>query len=252
MTIACVVCGNESFSIAKVDGATICKCKLCNLEFSAPMPSDAVLEKLYSDYVYYTEYDREMIRDTVRKNNRKNIEYLRRYGLSKERRLLDFGCGDNLFVMEEGGDDWLGYDYPHDELGTRSDSKFEFVTLWGVLEHLPNPMKIVQDLSQLMDKGGKLVMTTVGTETGIPYRYRYPVHLTWWSKQSVKELLEKNGFKVLEISNYFMMQNPKFYLDRVLDRGRVPPEIKDKISININEDILVPTNEIFIVGERIS
>lgn len=251
MTMECVVCGNDSFPISNVEGATICKCKLCNLEFAAPMPSDAVLEKLYSDYVYYTEYDREMIRDTVRKNNRKNIEYLSRYGLSKEQRLLDFGCGDNLFVTEIGSDKWFGYDYPHNELEAPLNSKFEFVTLWGVLEHLPNPMKIVQELSQLIGKGGKLVMTTVGTETGIPYRYRYPVHLTWWSKQSVVKLLEKNGFKVLEISDYFMIQNPKFYLDRVLDRGRVPVEIKNKISININEDVLVPTNEILIVGEKV-
>jgi len=117
------------------------------------------------------------------------------------------------------------------------------------LEHLPRPMKIIQTCLSLWQKGGKLVMTTVGTETGIPYRYRYPVHLTWWSRQSVKELLEKNGFKLLEISDYFMIQNPKFYLDRVLDRGRVPAEIKERISINIAEDILVPTNEILIVGE---
>jgi hypothetical protein len=48
-----------------------------------------------------------------------------------------------------------------------------------------------------------------------------------------------------------MIQNPNFYLDRVLDRGRVPEEFKEKISIDIQEDILVPTNEIFIVGERV-
>lgn len=250
MTIECIVCGNNSFRIFKVDNAKICKCKLCSLEFAAPMPSDAVLEELYSDYVYYTEYDRELIHDTVRKNNRKNIEYLSRYGLSKEQQLLDFGCGNNLFVAEGGSDSWFGYDYPHNELGAPLNSKFEFITLWGVLEHLPDPMRIVRDLSQLMEKGGKLVMTTVGTETGIPYRYRYPVHLTWWSRQSVKELLERNGFNVLEISDYFMIQNPEFYLDRVLDRGRVPAEIKEKISIDINEDILVPTNEIFIVAEK--
>lgn len=250
MAMECVVCGSDSFPIFKVDSATICKCELCSLEFAAPMPGDAVLEKLYSDYVYYTEYDREMIRDTVRKNNRKNIEYLSRYGLSGKQRLLDFGCGDNLFVTEGGSDNWFGYDYPHNKLGAPLNSKFEFITLWGVLEHLPDPMKIVQNLSGLIGEGGKLVMTTVGTETGIPYRYRYPVHLTWWSRRSVEELLVRNGFKVLEISDYFMIQNPKFYLDRVLDRGRVPAEIKEKISININEDVLVPTNEILIIGEK--
>jgi len=250
MAMECVVCGSESFPIFTVEEATICKCKRCNLEFAFPMPGEAVLEKLYSDYVYYSEYDRQMIRDTVSKNNRKNIEYLARYGLSGKQRLLDFGCGENLFVAEGGSGVWVGYDYPHNALNAPLDAKYDFVTLWGVLEHLPDPVKILQSISGLMGAGGKLVMTTVGTETGIPYRYRYPVHLTWWSRQSVMDLLEKTGFRVLEISEYFMIQNPKFYLDRVLDRGRVPLGIKEKISINIEEDILVPTNEILIVGEK--
>lgn len=251
MAVECIVCSANCFQISKVDNAKIFKCKLCSLEFAEPMPADPFLEEFYSNYVYYTEYDRNIIRDTTRKNNRKNIEYLNRYGLSKERRLLDFGCGDNLFVLEGASDNWFGYDYPqagHEEL---LNSKFDFVTMWGVLEHVPDPMKIVHDLSKLMEKGGKLVMTTVGTETGIPYRYRYPVHLTWWSRQSIKEVLAKNGFNVLKIFDYFMIQNPNFYLDRVLDRGRVPEEFKEKISIDIQEDILVPTNEIFIVGERV-
>jgi len=102
MTMECIVCGNDSFPIFTSIAPQFANVNCCNLEFAVPMPSDAVLEKLYSDYVYYTEYDREMIRDTVRKNNRKNIEYLSRYGLSKEQKLLDFGCGENLFVMEGG------------------------------------------------------------------------------------------------------------------------------------------------------
>lgn len=250
MDVHCVVCNNESFPIFIADGATIYKCRHCALEFADPMPSAAELDKLYSDYEYYTEYDRQMIRDTVKKNCRKNIDYLQRYGLSQDHKLLDFGCGENLFVQEGMPCNWAGYNYPHDALDYDAEDKYDFITLWGVLEHLPDPLGVINDLARLMAGGGKLVMTTVGTETGIPYRYRYPVHLTWWSEKSVHALLEKTGFKVLEISKYTMIQNPKFYLDRVLDRGMVPAHIKEKITIQIDEDILVPTNEILIVGEK--
>ena len=251
MAKECVVCGNDGFPIFQVEDATIYKCKTCHLEFADPMPSDAQLETLYSDYIYYTEYDQKMIRDTVIKNNRIKIEFLGGYGLNKNHRLIDFGCGDNLFVPEGGSDSWVGYDYPQDEQSALLKTKYDFITSWGVLEHVPDPMKIVGILSTLLDKGGKLAMITVGTETGIPYRYRYPIHLTWWSKKSVEELLERTGFKVLEISNYFMLQNPQFYLDRVLDRGQVPKDIREKISINIEDYILVPTNEIVIVAEKL-
>jgi SAM-dependent methyltransferase len=210
MAVECIVCSASCFQISKVDNAKIFKCKLCSLEFAEPMPADLFLEEFYSSYVYYTEYDRNMIRDTTRKNNRKNIEYLNRHGLSKERRLLDFGCGDNLFVLEGASDNWFGYDYPqagHEEL---LNSKFDFVTMWGVLEHVPDPMKIVHDLSKLMEKGGKLVMTTVGTETSIPYRYRYPVHLTWWSRQSIKDGSGKKWFQRIGDFRLFYDSKSKF------------------------------------------
>jgi hypothetical protein len=47
-----------------------------------------------------------------------------------------------------------------------------------------------------------------------------------------------------------MLQNPQFYLDRVLDRGQVPAEIKKRIHIDTQEEILVPTNEILIIGRK--
>ena len=48
-----------------------------------------------------------------------------------------------------------------------------------------------------------------------------------------------------------MFQKPEIYLKCILNAGKVPEEYANEIKINLTEPILVPTNEIFIVGEKI-
>ena len=152
-----------------------------------------------------------------------------------------------IFVKMINPDKWIGYNFPQDKF---PEGTFDFITLWGVLEHLKNPLFIMSLLSKKLNSDGMIVITTVGIDTGIPYRYRYPEHLVWWSNKSIYTLAEKIGMEVIDLHNYYMYQDPSFYLDRVLDRGCVPKSIRELISINAKEFIYVPTNEIFIVLKK--
>ena len=239
----CVVCDGKGMRIQTRGKYGVYRCKTCGLEFVNPMPNDEELNEFYLNYS-----DPRAIERIVKKNSIKNASILAKYGLTKEKRLLDFGCGNNFFVKEAGGENWQGYDKY--TLPQMPPGKFDFITLWGVLEHLVSPVKIVEYLAEKLELGGIIVITTVGTETPIPYQYKPPEHVTWWSKKSVRELFQKCGLKEREISSYFMYQDPRVYLNCVLNAGRVPEDLKKEININIEEDILVPTNEIFIVGQK--
>lgn len=239
----CLICSSESFLIKSLEKNSIYKCDFCQLEFASPMPSEKELKDFYSSY--FNPRARE---DVVKKNAQKNINYLKKYGLSSETRLLDFGCGDNYFAEQNNSKNWVGYDkYAQPNMPS---GKFDFITLWGVLEHLVHPFDIIKDLTQKLNVNGKIIITTVGTETGIPYQYKVPEHLTWWSKKSIKKLFDKTKLELNEISDYFMYQTPRIYLDCVLKAGKVPEKIKKLITLNTQEDIYIPTNEIFIVGEK--
>ncbi len=244
---SCHICSGPSHRIKSVDNYSIHKCAHCLVEYAHPMPTEEELAELYSGYRYYSDYDPEMIDQTVIKNAKKNIEYLKNFGLSKEKRLLDFGCGENLFVKQGESPNWFGHDYPHGKIPT---GKFDFITLWGVLEHLSQPKPILSKLVDRLKDGGRIAITTVSIETGIPYRHRVPIHLFFWTRAAVSTLFDLCGLEVEEMKNYFMLQNPEFYIDRVLDRGQVPKKIKKLILIDTKEDILVPTNEILIVGRK--
>ncbi len=243
----CLVCSGESIPIKELEKSSIYKCGSCRLEFASPTPSEKELREFYEGYKYHTEYDERLVDETTSRNAEKDIASLESEGLSRQSRLLDFGCGKNLFVKRGNSPNWFGYDYPSGEI---PDGKFDFITLWGVLEHLANPVEVLKGLSARLNRRGKIVMTTVSTETGVPYRHRFPVHLTWWTNNSVERILDIAGFEKPKISPYLMLQNPQFYLDRVLDRGQVPEGIKRLISIDVKDYILVPTNEICVVGEK--
>jgi len=240
----CLICSSESFFIKSFKENLIYKCNSCKLEFVDPIPSKKELDN------FYLNYSNPRAREDIsKKNAKKNIEYLKKYGLTKKSKLLDFGCGDNFFIQQGNLENWFGYDKYTQPL--MPPEKFDFITLWGVLEHLINPVETLESLIQKLNKNGKIILTTVGTETGINYQYKVPEHITWWNKKSVKELFNKTKLELREISNYFMYQNPKVYLDCVLNAGRVPEKLKKLITLNIEEDIYVLTNEIFIVGEKI-
>ena len=246
--VNCLICSNKSFLIRNLGKKSIYKCSFCNVEFCYPMPSEKELEEFYKNYKYYSQYDEKTIANVIKKNMSTDAKFLKKYGLTEQSRLLDYGCGENYFVLQGNSKNWIGYDYPK---GKIPNGKFDFILLFGVLEHLSNPLKILKDLNSRLNPNGKIIIRTVETETDIPYRYRVPIHLVWWSKKSIEEIFKKSGFRLKEVFNYYMFNDPKIYLDRVLDRGRVSDKIKKKININIKDYIRVPTNEIFIVAQKI-
>jgi len=224
---------------------TIWKCGACGLEFCDPMPSESNLERLYTDY-----FDPRAQREVVRENARRNIAALREYGLTSESRLLDFGSGQGAFCQEGGSSNWRNYD-PYTQNTDRNEppaGDYDWITLWGVLEHLCEPMKHLAEFGRWLRPDGMLAMTTVWTEGSIPYRHKPPEHVTYWTKDAMQTLLERNGFSLVWFEAYRMMQKSEVYLNAVL--RTVPADLRSRIHHTLPEMVEVPTNEAFIVAKR--
>ena len=125
-------------------------------------------------------------------------------------RLLDFGCGrkpfENLFNVNE----YIGVDMEatgHDHKNSKADlyydgkhlpfenESFDSLFCSEVLEHVFNPDEILPELNRVLKKGATILMTTpfCWNEHETPYDYaRY-------SSFGLQHLLEKNGFKVIEL-----------------------------------------------------
>src|SRR5207245_96199 len=108
------------------------------------------------------------------------IERLRRAGalrVSTPPRLFDIGCGMGFFLdlMRREGWETMGVEpapnaarHARERLGldvvegtietARVDGPFDVVTLWYVLEHVPNPVEILDRAAALLRPGGLLIV----------------------------------------------------------------------------------------------
>lgn len=253
MKIVCPVCTSEAGSYnIKANEFSIYKCTNCGLEYTYPIPTDEELNDFYSTY-----QDIRADSIIVRKNAKNNLDKLLNYGFDENSLILDFGCGKGEFV-EIVGDNCNGI-----ELGSSSHKrifnnlkdlpfdKFDFITLWGVLEHINSIKDIMRELSKYLKEDGFFIITTVDAEGNIPYYYKPPEHLTYWTKNSLNILAEYLNCTIVEISEYNMQQFSHIYLDRLL--SRTPDEYSNRI-INsteaLPEIINVPTNELFAVFKK--
>lgn len=247
MEKTCPICRHNSFRIKTVGNFDILKCSFCRLEFCNPVPSERSCAALYGvDYK-----NPRAAPEIVEQNARKNIRILRKYGLKKTSKLLDFGCGENFFVEAGRSKNWAGYDRyipQFSEIG----SGYDFITLWGVLEHLTDPISALKDLVEWLTPCGKIALTTIFSEfSGIPYQHKPPEHIFYFTKESLEILFEKVGLRMLEYSPYFMYQKPDVYFWCVFNAARIPDKIRKKIGWDIKDNVFVPTNEVFVVGEKI-
>lgn len=92
---------------------------------------------------------------------------------------------------------------------------YEVITLWDVLEHLPNPIETLKTIHSLLVPGGWVVVRTPVWDSLIPrgigllYRLSlgrirfgleklFTEHLFHFSEKGLREILEKTGFRVLD------------------------------------------------------
>jgi len=251
--VPCPVCGSRpgEYSVAAGD-YQIAKCPNCGLEYTLPIPDCEALKQFYNDYT-----DIRANPEIVAINARRNLETLREYGFCGSSDILDFGCGNGEFV-ETAGTRCVGVELASRKKGERifddieatPVERYDYITLWGVLEHLNDPVLTVGKLSNRLRQGGRLVMTTVDAEGSIPYYYKPPEHLTYWTSKSLQYLLARSGLEIKTIQRYKMCQLSEIYLNRLL--SRTPVEYQEMIAssqVKLPRIVTVPTNEIFIVAE---
>lgn len=143
----------------------------------------------------------------------------------KPSRILDVGCGDGAFlhVVQQFGWDVHGVEISQDaaeharKLGINvycgdlisapySNDTFDVVRLWSVLEHLHNPIEVLEKIQKILKPGGLVTFQVPNIDSLASRVYganwtglHLPNHLIHFTPKTLKEVLEKAGYKVDKI-----------------------------------------------------
>lgn len=150
---------------------------------SPPLPAGKLLEVGCSTGEFLAAAQKKGYRVTGLELNRRSVEFARRiHGLQSVHALTL-----ESYVQR----------FP--------EARFDIVAVFEVVEHLINPKSLLQQVRQVVNSGGSLVLS-------VPNRNRWlrcfgnqewdipPHHFTRWSKQALSNILTEEGFAVQEVT----------------------------------------------------
>ncbi len=255
----CPCCGSPQTELKhRLRAFDVHRCAKCTLLFRHPLPEPESLEEMYEDARYHEgryfqnsakAYDLDA--PEIRIYSAALAE-LRR--LAPAGRLLDVGCGRGVFLdlarsagFETSGIelskrhvDWARSQFELDVVaGEFLDSEhtpasFEIVTMWDFLEHVIDPIAVLNRARELLAPQGLLLVFTIdanslfnhiadllasasGGRIARPLELLYDVHHNhYFTRRSLEQLLDNQGFAVAHWASH------RAYLGRWLNEPASP------------------------------
>ena len=232
--VDCGLCGARERALRFREGRfSVVTCARCGVTYVTPRLSDAsLLASVYDEGYWrspaakdrgYTDYraDEALYVRTFRRR----LAIVRRHA-PRAGRVLDVGCAAGFFlsVMREEGWDVTGVE-PSDAIRARAEEllgrervhggrledahfpagSFDLVTMWDVIEHLPDPASVLAEVRRVLAPGGRLLLETQNV-TSLAARllgrrwqhYKHAEHLYHFEPRTIAAALERAGFAVLE------------------------------------------------------
>lgn len=234
----CPVCtGTEFENILACEDHTyshelfnIQKCIECGLRLTNPRPNQNSIGEFYqsAEYISHTGKSHSLIdfiyliaRTFTLKWKRQIISSIKKNGS-----LLDYGCGTGEFVKHMASHQWnINGIEPSKSARAKAEKlinaskpailekleelpaiKYDVITLWHVLEHVPYPDQLLLKLKTLLNPNGIIIVAIPNYECydaqlyGSHWAaYDVPRHFWHFSKTTLTKILDKQGYALRKI-----------------------------------------------------
>lgn len=210
---------------------------------TSPQPELQNLGKYYEseDYISHTDNKRSLFEKAY--HFVKNIALKNKLNLinnqqPKKGKLLDIGAGTGDFLLTAKNDGWetIGVE-PSDrakniakekgisfveEISALESNSLDVITMWHVLEHVPNLEHQIQELKRLLKPTGTLIVAVpnyksfdAGHYETFWAAYDVPIHFWHFSKKSIQLLFERVDMKLEKI---LPMKFDSFYVSLLSEK----------------------------------
>lgn len=282
--VKCNYCGSDSYSVvykAKYDKEKVpdlkekfrssgnetlvdqvVKCNNCGLMYVSPRLKSNLIVEGYSEGSDENFVSQAKGRELTFTKSMKLIE---KY--AKKGKILDVGTagGSFLHVAKKRGwevygiepnnwlCDWSKKHYGLDiKPGTLFDHKFEndyfdVVTLWDVLEHVPDPKSLLLEVNRILKKDGILVVnypdigSLISKLMGKKWVFLLSVHLFYFNPRTIKKMLTSTNFRSFLMKKHFQKLALGYLTFRMHAYSKLIHKIMSKVTkLTRTENIQIP------------
>jgi len=227
-----------------INSVGLVKCRDCGLEFVNPRPGPEVLDEFYGMPGYPAH-------ETSGDDSVSSFRFNFLGGLLSKTTLLDYGCGGGSFLQKARDAGWdvtgiepspvgrknaqaLGVEVYGRMEDIPAPRRFDLVTMFHVLEHVPDLSAVLSAVKRVMTDNGLLLVEVPnirsframvyklpGIRKADDERYRaFPIHLYGFKRKTLARLLLKNGFCPVKETSFDLGWNVR------------PAEHKDNTTFN--------------------
>jgi len=229
-------------TLKKKNGYRIIDCKSCNFIHILPIPSKNKLKNLYEkNYykkikpVFITKHESEM--DYWNFIYDEKINILNKYVKSKNKKILDIGCGPGFFLRRSKYHGWKTLGIEPSEIAAnyaekqkipvikdffqnvdlKKLDKFNTIYMHDVLEHDSNPIELLKNCHNLLKKNGIIIIESPNDYNPLQmivqkalkkseYWLVPPQHINYFNFESLSKLLKKLGFEIILKESTFPLE----------------------------------------------
>jgi SAM-dependent methyltransferase len=287
----CQLCGSAERGLRFADGPfRVLECKGCGLVYVTPRLQGALLAAVYDEGYWksadpkargYADYAREAA--LYLKTFRRRMRFVARL-LPQRARILDVGCAAGYFlqIAQQAGHEVLGVEPSPAIAGEAvaalgagrvhtgslddavpalglADGSLDLVTLWDVIEHIPDPQAVLRRVRALLRPGGRLLLETQNVASRWArllgrrwHHYKHQEHLYHFTPATIRRLLGDCGFMVREITAEHAGKYVSFAFvaERAGRFGRLPGLLAKPLSLLAGCNLYVnPRDEMIVVAE---
>ncbi len=201
----------------------IVQCRSCGLVYMNPRPHHEAVVENYGDVE-----DQEYIEEEQGRLETfaESLQLVRRYRPSG--RLLDVGChvGTFLTLAEQAGYEVAGVEpsrwaseIARGRIGggvhcgavedaPMPEGGYDVITLWDVIEHLPDPALDIRAIHGALRPGGVFAVSTMDVDAlfarlaGRRWPWYMQMHLVYFSRRTLCEMLRREGFQICTVETH--------------------------------------------------